>query len=101
MPLLTRQDLRSVNMLAMLTRNSGMKQGSIVSSNFKQIMRFRRTITLTLVSTLLALSGVTVVAQSQAKPADRTRPRITVSPTPKTPPANEIEIDKLLATGQD
>src|SRR5688572_15898864 len=62
-------------------------------------MRFRRTITLALVSTLLALSGVTVVAQSQAKPADRTRPRVTVSPTPKTPPANEI--DKLLASGQD
>ncbi|HEY5884775.1 MAG TPA: tetratricopeptide repeat protein [Pyrinomonadaceae bacterium] len=70
-----------------------------MSSNFKQIMRFRRTITLALVSTLLALSVVTVVAQSQAKPADRTRPRITVSPTPKTAPANEI--DKLLATGQD
>ena len=91
--------LKSVNTRAFSTKNFGRKDTRDLVSSFNKKMRFRCTITSLLVSTLFALSAGAVGAQTQTKPADKTRQRIAVPATARTTPASDI--DRLLASGQD
>lgn len=90
---------KSVNAPASSPGFYGIEHCQDLNSSFRSNTRIRRAISTLLVSASLAFTAVSVAAQPQAKPADKTRPRTTVSSTAKTPPANEI--DQLLASGQD
>ena len=91
--------LKSANGHVFSTKNFGTEEASDLVSTSNRNMRFPRAITSLFVSTLFALSAVAVVAQPQAKPADRTRQRTTAPATVKTAPAGNV--DRLLASGQD
>ena len=69
------------------------------ASSFTSRPRIRAAFSTLLASAVVGLSVVSVVAQSQPRSTDRTRPRTTVTPIAKAPATNEV--DQLLAKGQD
>jgi tetratricopeptide (TPR) repeat protein len=77
----------------------GTESGGEARSNFRWNVAFRAGITTLLASAIAGFTAFSASAQTPSRPADRSRPRTTVSTAPN--PAAGTEIDRLLATGQD
>jgi tetratricopeptide (TPR) repeat protein len=73
------------------------RSGDMISS-FRWTIAFRLGFRILLASAITGFTAFTASAQTQSRPADRSRPRTTVTPAK---PVAASEIDQLLATGQD